>query len=120
MQSGGLLARRKMNQPPYVVLVGGADDLEDLRNMAYAAANSIRGGSTEHWDEERSSGTAFYFMTWEPGGLLSRPIAPKLAFHSEASDRARAWRVSDASCKIAQRCREDDKEMANKIDRQNL
>jgi hypothetical protein len=38
MQSGGLLARRKMNQPPYVVLVGGADDLEDLRNMAYAAA----------------------------------------------------------------------------------
>jgi hypothetical protein len=33
--------------------------------MAYAAANNIRGGSTEHWDVERPSGTAFYFMTWE-------------------------------------------------------
>jgi hypothetical protein len=50
---------------PYVVFVQGADDLEDLRNMAYSAANNIRGGSTEHWDVERPSGTAFYFMTWE-------------------------------------------------------
>jgi hypothetical protein len=46
-------------------LVERADDFEYLRNMAYAAANKIRGGSTEHWDEERSSVTAFYFMTWE-------------------------------------------------------
>jgi hypothetical protein len=50
---------------PYVVLVQEADDLENLRDMAYAAANDIRGGSTEHWDKERPSGNAFYFVTWE-------------------------------------------------------
>jgi hypothetical protein len=49
--------------PPYVVLVQGADDLENLRDMAYAAANKIRSGSTEHWDERRSSEIAFCFMT---------------------------------------------------------
>jgi hypothetical protein len=54
------------SKPPFVVVAQTADDLEDLRNMAYAAANNnIRGGSTEHWDEQRPSGAAFYFMTWE-------------------------------------------------------
>ena len=45
--------------PPFIVVVQTADDLEDLRNMAYAAANNIRGGSTEHWAEKRLSGKLF-------------------------------------------------------------
>jgi hypothetical protein len=51
--------------PPFIVVVQTADDLEDLRNIVYAAANNIRGDSTEHWDEERHPGTAFYFVAWE-------------------------------------------------------
>jgi hypothetical protein len=51
--------------PPFIVVVQTADDLEDLRNMAYAAAKNIRGGSTEHWEEKRPSGNAFCFVTWE-------------------------------------------------------
>jgi hypothetical protein len=56
--------------PPFIVVVQTADDLEDLRNMAYAAANFIRGGSTEHWDEQRSSENAFCFMSWEAAFLF--------------------------------------------------
>jgi hypothetical protein len=51
------------SRAPFIVVVETAGDLEDLRMMAYAAANKVRGGSTEHWDEERPSGTAFCFMT---------------------------------------------------------
>jgi hypothetical protein len=61
--------------PPFVVIVQTADDLEDLRMMAYAAANKIRGGSTEHWDEERPSGTAFCFVTWEAAFLFTAHCA---------------------------------------------
>jgi hypothetical protein len=63
--SSGAQENEPERAPPYVVLVQRADDLEDLRNMAYAAANKFGGGSTEHWDTEQSSGTAFHFMTWQ-------------------------------------------------------
>jgi hypothetical protein len=48
--------------PPYVVLVDQVDDIEDLRNMAYAAANRVYYGTTEYWEEPRQSGVAFCFM----------------------------------------------------------
>ena len=43
-------------QTPYVVLVEQVEELEDLRNWAYAAANSGNYSTTEHWDEQRPSG----------------------------------------------------------------
>lgn len=48
--------------PPYVVLVEQVDDIEDLLLMAYAAANSVHDGTTEHWDEPRPCGVALHFM----------------------------------------------------------
>jgi hypothetical protein len=52
--------------PPYVVLVEQVEDIEDLRNWAYAAANRVNYGTTEHWDEPMPSGIAFYFMALGP------------------------------------------------------
>jgi hypothetical protein len=59
------------SMPSYIVVVQTAVDLEDLRLMAYDAANKVRGGSTEHWDEERPSGTAFCFVNWEAAFLFT-------------------------------------------------
>jgi hypothetical protein len=49
---------------PCVVLVEHADDIESLRNMAYAAAHQVHDGATEHWDEDWLFGAAFHFMTF--------------------------------------------------------
>jgi hypothetical protein len=50
----------------YAVLIQAAeDDLEDLRNIAFAAARNIRDGSTEYWEEARGPETAFCFKNWE-------------------------------------------------------
>jgi hypothetical protein len=49
---------------PHRVIVETPEDLEDLRLMAYAAAHSINFGSTEHWDEDFGSETAFCFVDY--------------------------------------------------------
>jgi hypothetical protein len=66
---------RRTSRPPYVVLVQEVDDLYDLHNMAFAAAHTNPFTSTVHWDEKRSSETAFYFMTWQAAFLFTMHCA---------------------------------------------
>jgi hypothetical protein len=54
-----------MADPPhYVVTVEYVEDIEDLRNWAYAAANGMPYATTEHWDVPNQSGFAFCFMAF--------------------------------------------------------
>jgi hypothetical protein len=61
--------------PHYSVLVEVQDNLEDLRDMAFAAAHDNQFTSTEHWDEKRSSEVAFCFTTWEAALLFTMHCA---------------------------------------------
>jgi hypothetical protein len=57
--------------PQYDVLVEVQDNLEDLRDRAFAAAHDNPFTSTEHWDEKRPSEVAFCFTTWKAAFLFT-------------------------------------------------
>ena len=58
----------EMNEDPqYVVTVEQVEDIEDLRNWAYAAAHSSSYATTEHWDDwevPKQPGVRFYFKAY--------------------------------------------------------
>jgi hypothetical protein len=68
----------------YIVLVEVQDNLEDLRDMAFAAAHDNSFTSTEHWDEKRSSEVAVCFTTCEAAFLFTMHRASKGIPHRNA------------------------------------
>lgn len=52
-----------------IIVAAGENELEDLRNYAYASAHK-GGGSTEHWERDRESETAFFFKSWDAAFLF--------------------------------------------------
>ena len=52
------------DQPIYVVTVEHVEDIEELRNLAYAAAHGLPYDTTEHWDEPKPLGVDFNFKAY--------------------------------------------------------